>query len=291
MLRTALRLLAVSAVLPWWAGGQQSPPAEVRFFSGGAAVHGKFFPASGAGVKPTLLLVPGMPGNPNDVAGLGGLLPALGVNVMMFNPRGMWASEGSFSFANTIEDIGAALSWLATDDVRQRFRIDPARVTLGGHSFGGGMAMVYAARHPDVRRLISIAGYDCGEMVGGLLAAPDAASARRLIPDYMQIGGGPSTGGPPVRILDFDTAFEGVRRSGNVYNLRDTAPGLVDCSILLIGGWEDTVVTVDQTVLPFYRALKKAGAKDVTFLVYHSGHQFGQVGQRLASDIQHWLNR
>jgi uncharacterized protein len=291
MLRTALRLLAVSAMLPWWAGAQQSAPAEVSFPSGGATIHGKFFPAPGTGVKPTLLLVPGMPGNANDVAGMGGLLPAMGVNVMMFNPRGMWASEGSFSFVNTLEDIDAALGWLASDDARRRFRIDPARVTLGGHSFGGGMATVYAAKHTGVRRLISISGADCGEIVGALLAAPDAAAARKLVPSYIQIGADASAGYSPVHMIDFGAALDGMRKIGNIYKLQDAAPGLADRSILLVGGWEDATVTVDQTVLPFYRALKKAGAQDVTFLVYHSGHQFVSVSERLATDIQQWLSR
>jgi uncharacterized protein len=287
----ALRLLAVAALLPWWASGQSGLPAEVSFSSGGAAVHGKFFSAPGTGLKPTLLLVPGMPGNPNDVVGLGALLPAMGVSVMMFNPRGMWASEGSFGFAGTLDDIRAALAWLTTDAVRQRFGIDPARIALGGHSFGGGMAAVYATKDRGVRRLISISGADVGETVAGLLAAPDAASARKLAPSYIQIGAGPSTGNSPVRILDIETTLAEMRKTGNVYRLPDTAPGLADRSILLAGGWEDAIVTVDRTVLPFYRALKAAGAKDVTFLTYHSDHQFGAVGRRLASDIQQWLSR
>jgi hypothetical protein len=45
----------------------------------------------------------------------------------------------------------------------------------------------------------------------------------------------------------------------------------------------------DQTVLPFYRALKRSKAADVTFLVYHADHQFGAVRERLASDMRDWL--
>jgi dipeptidyl aminopeptidase/acylaminoacyl peptidase len=85
--------------------------------------------------------------------------------------------------------------------------------------------------------------------------------------------------------------FGDLRDTGNVYVLRETATRVADCSILLIGGWEDSNVTVEQTVLPYYRALKKAGAQDVTFLVYHTDHTFLSVSQRLASDIRDWLNR
>jgi hypothetical protein len=50
-----------------------------------------------------------------DVLGLGDLLARQGINVVMFNPRGMHASEGTFSFAHTVEDIGAALRWVDLD--------------------------------------------------------------------------------------------------------------------------------------------------------------------------------
>jgi pimeloyl-ACP methyl ester carboxylesterase len=203
--------------------------------------------------------------------------------MVMFNPRGMHASEGSFGFGNTLADIDAALAWLASDEVRQRFKIDPTKITLAGHSFGGGMVMVYAAKSNRVRRLISISGADAGEVADAMLNNPAmATSYRKLLT---------TPGTFPVRVADFDAALGDLRDSGNVYVLLQTAPKVADRSILLIGGWEDNNVTIDQTVLPYYRALKKAGARDVTFLVYHTDHTFASVNQRLASDIRDWLNR
>jgi hypothetical protein len=76
-----------------------------------------------------------------------------------------------------------------------------------------------------------------------------------------------------------------------VYGLRENAAKLADRSILLIGGWEDVEVTIDQYLLPLYRALRGAGAAKVTFLVYHTDHDFSNVRQRLASDIAGWLLR
>lgn len=77
----------------------------------------------------------------------------------------------------------------------------------------------------------------------------------------------------------------------DVYGLRENAANLADRSILLIGGWEDEQVTIDQFLLPLYRALKGSGAAKVTFLVYHTDHDFSNVRQRLASDIAGWLLR
>jgi pimeloyl-ACP methyl ester carboxylesterase len=263
--------------------GQQIGSVTIEFPSQGSQVHGRVFPAGGEALRPTLLLVPGFPGNPNDVAGMGDSLSRLGINVVMFNPRGMHASEGSFSFEHTIEDIGAALRWLERDEVRQRFKIDPGKVTLGGHSYGGGMAMVYAAKDTRVRRLISISGADTGETIRELQRNPASAEAMRKSLSGMLAQRG------PVRMDNVETAFQEISKLENVYVLSENAANLADRSILLIGAWEDVQVTVDQTVLPFYRALKRSKAADVTFLVYHADHQFGAVRERLASDIRDWL--
>jgi pimeloyl-ACP methyl ester carboxylesterase len=267
------------------AQSQQTESVTIEFPSQGSQVHGRVFPAGGEAPRPTLLLVPGFPGNPYDVAGMGGSLSRLGINVVMFNPRGMHASEGSFSFEHTIEDIGAALRWLERDEVRQRFKIDPGKVTLGGHSYGGGMAMVYAAKDPRVRRLISIAGADTGELIRDLQRNPASAETMRRTLSGMLAQGG------PVRMDNVETTFQQLSKFENLYVLPENAASLADRSILLIGGWEDIQVTVEQTVLPFYRALKRSKAADVTFLVYHDNHQFGAVRERLASDIRDWLQQ
>ncbi len=282
-MRMSLLLVFIAGPFPFYAGGQQTRPVEIEFLSQGSHVHGRVFPAIGAGLKPTLLIVPGWPGNPLDVAGLGDYLPAFGINMVMFNPRGMHASEGSFGFGNTLADIGAALDWLARDEVRQGFGIDPAKITLGGHSFGGGMALVYAAKDGRLRRIISISGADLGEVADTMLNNPAVAASYRTLLSV--------PGASPIRVADFDAVIEDLRAAGTGYALRETAPKVADRSILLLGGWEDRNVTIEKTVLPYYRALKNAGAQDVTLLVYHSDHAYHDIGRKVASDIRDWLKR
>jgi hypothetical protein len=43
--------------------------------------------------------------------------------------------------------------------------------------------------------------------------------------------------------------------------------------------------------LPLYRALKHAGASDVTFIVYHTTHNFSNVRLRLADEIANWITQ
>jgi len=257
-------------------------PVPIEFISEGACVRGRFFAAVGTTPATTLLLVPGWPGNPDDVLGLGALLAEQGINVCMFNPRGLHQSEGISSNANCLQDIGAALQWLRQADVQRRFEVDTTRVVLGGHSYGGGMAMVYAARDTSVRRVISIAGNDFGEFARELQrSAAFAEGIRRMLRSTREPEG-------PAR-FDMEAGLKEFVDCQDVYGLRENAANLADRSILLIGGWEDEQITIEQFILPLYRGLRGAGAAKVTFLVYHTDHDFSNVRQRLASDIAGWL--
>jgi pimeloyl-ACP methyl ester carboxylesterase len=265
-------------------GGCKVEPISVEFISEGACVRGRFFAAVGTAPATTLLLIPGWPGNTNDVLGLGALLADQGINVCMFNPRGMHQSEGISSPANTLQDIGVALQWLKQADVQRLFEVDTTRLVLGGHSYGGGMAMAYAARDSSIRRVISIAGNDHGEFAREFQRnAAFAERIRRMLWSTRRPEG-------PAR-FDVEAGLKEFIDYQDVYGLRENAANLADRSILLIGGWEDEEVTIDQFLLPLYRALKGAGAVKVTFLVYHTDHDFSNERRRLASDIAGWLLR
>jgi len=278
----AVLLAVLGSAIP--TEGQEVQPVPLEFLSDGAHVRGRFFVAAGAVPAHTLVLVPGWPGNPNDVLGLGALLSGQGVNVMMFNPPGLHQSEGTASSGGTLRSIGAALRWLQQPGVQKRFGVDAAKVALGGHSYGGGMAMAYAAGNPQVRRVVSIAGNDHGEFIRELQRNAVLAEDIRSMLLRTRAPEGPAR-------FDLEADLEELAEHQDVYGLRENAAKLADRSILLIGGWEDDQVSVDQFLLPLYRALKRASASDVTFLVYHDDHNFGRVRGRLASDIRDWLLR
>jgi dipeptidyl aminopeptidase/acylaminoacyl peptidase len=262
----------------------QTESVAVEFESEGACVRGRFFAAVGTTPTATLLLFPGWPGDPNDVLGLGARLAERGINVCMFNPRGLQRSEGIHSHANTLQDIGAALQWLRQADVQKRFKVDVTRIVLGGHCYGGGMVMAYAARDPSVHQVISIAGNDHGEFARETQRNAAFAEGIRHWMLSTCVPEGPAH-------FDYDAGLTLLVDHQDVYGLRENAANLADRSILLLGGWEDEQVTIDQFLLPLYRALKGAGAAKVTFLVYHTDHDFSNVRQRLASDMADWLLR
>lgn len=144
------------------------------------------------------------------------------------------------------------------------------------------MALAYAAQDPTIRRVVSCAGNDHAEFIRETQRNAELAREFQVWHRQSMAPQG------PVR-FHFETDMQELAEHQDVYGLRENAERLSDRSILICGGWEDPFVTVDQYLLPFYRALKKAGAQDVRFLVYHTDHRFDGVRELVADEIANWV--
>ncbi|RLC34418.1 MAG: hypothetical protein DRH33_09350 [Candidatus Nealsonbacteria bacterium] len=137
---------------------------SIEFDSNNNKIQGKFYHADeGEPPFPTVLLLSGFPGNEYDVLGLGQKMVQQGINILTFNYRGIYKSEGIHSLQNTYEDIQAANKYLHQEEVICKFKVDTSKLILGGYSYGGGMALAYAAEYPGFKRIFAIAGTDHGE--------------------------------------------------------------------------------------------------------------------------------
>lgn len=66
---------------------------------------------------------------------------------------------------------------------------------------------------------------------------------------------------------------------------------LRDRGILLIGGWDDSVNSIEDYILPFYRALVKNNAVNVKIEALQDDHEFLNSRDRLVKIIIDWLNK
>jgi len=284
MSRLVLFLVAALLAFPPGVQPQEVVATAVEIPIESSVLQGQFFAAQTGRPLPTLLLVPGWPGGTRDVLGLGRALVGHEINVLIFNPRGMHQSSGITSFAGALEDIAAAFDWLHSVDVIRRFNVDTTSLTVAGHSFGGGMALIYAARNARVRRLISIAGTDHSVLITEFERNPQFASTFREALRSTQHPAG------PVR-FDLETILTELSRDRQVYGFRENAARLQDRSILLLGGWDDVNTPIEAHLLPLYRALKASGADNVEFIVYRDDHSFERVRADLATKIREWMVR
>ena len=144
-------------------------PADIAapdVMSHGARLNAVLFIASGPGPHSTVVLMHGFPGNEKNLD-LAYSLRRFGWNVLFPHYRGSWGSAGNFSFANAIEDTQSAVQFLREPENVKKYRIDPKKIVLIGHSMGGFMAACAAARNPEVAGLVMIAAWNIGATMSG----------------------------------------------------------------------------------------------------------------------------
>ena len=148
-----LPLLLIAAA-PITADPPRDPaqPAAMAAFvipAGNGAMNAVLYTASGVGPHPTLLLLHGFPGNEQNLD-LAQAARRDGWNVLTLHYRGSWGSPGAFSFNGAADDAATALAYLRRPEIVARYRIDPRRIAVAGHSMGGMMAASAAATDPKV---------------------------------------------------------------------------------------------------------------------------------------------
>ena len=134
--------------------------------SHGARLNAVFYIASGRGPHPTVLLMHGFPGNEKNLD-LAYAIRRAGWNVLIPHYRGSWGSAGTFSFSNAIEDTQAAIQFLRDAENVKKYRMDPKKIVLIGHSMGGFMAACATARDPEVAGLVMISAWNIGATMSG----------------------------------------------------------------------------------------------------------------------------
>jgi pimeloyl-ACP methyl ester carboxylesterase len=282
-LSTTLFFLSFQAA----AQGQDAPPADITIARDGIRLAGKFFVSDGSGVFPTVILLQGFPGNETDVLGIGKQLSLSGINALTFNYSGTFKSEGKTSLQNSEKDIRAAYKFLYSPENIIKFKIDTANIILGGWSYGGGMAMTYSIKNPRIKSLFTIAGVDWGAYYEEYIRNPEFRMATDANMTKMA---------SMTELIRFDEGAmpgevtkDGIIKLDSAYFLKKSTTKLADKDILIICGWDDTQATVENYILPFYRALKKSKAQNVSITGLQDIHNFRSTRTELAQNVIKWI--
>ncbi len=131
----------------------------------GDTVAGYAMIANGKEPKETVILAHGFPGNDNQFD-LAQSIRRAGKNVVHFNYRGTWGSQGKLLYSNELEDLDEVINYLCLPENVEKLRIQPDGFTLLGRSYGGGLALIAGSQNEKVKRIISISGTNYGEIVG-----------------------------------------------------------------------------------------------------------------------------
>ena len=122
---------------------------ELFITSANKQLAGMIYRPNGNKKHPTLLLLHGFPGNERNLD-LAQVVRAHEWNVIYFNYRGSWGSQGKFSFKNCVEDVGNVVAFC--NKYQDSLKIDTSNIVLFGHSMGGWVCLKALEQLPQIKK-------------------------------------------------------------------------------------------------------------------------------------------
>jgi pimeloyl-ACP methyl ester carboxylesterase len=244
--------------------------------SGGVGMNALFLLASGAGPKPTLVLMHGLPGNERNLD-LAQAVRRAGWNVLTFTYRGAWGSPGRFSIAGAQEDAAAAIAYLHRPDVAAKYNVDPARIVIGGHSMGGFATARYAAAHDDVMAVLLLDAWHPEE--DGRAFRGNAAKRAEFVAGIDDLGNS-------LVGADAESLAREVEQGGADWDLLKLAPKLATRPLLTV--WADRGGLAESNKA-LADAIQAAGAKQLTTAHFPTDHPFSDHRIALSRTVVAWL--
>lgn len=253
----------------------KSAPAgmgEVTIPSHGSNLNGLVYIAQGAAPHPVVILLHGFPGYEQNLD-LAQSIRRAGWDVVFFHYRGSWGSQGDFSFSNAQDDVDSAIAWVRVPDNAQRYRMDPQRIVVIGHSMGGFMAASGAARDPKVLGLAMISGWNIGATARDekIFSLWRSNAVREM---------GPLRGCTP------DSLREEIKSNQERLDYDNFASALRTRSVLVITSNDHLQGAGDA----FVAAVKKAGSTRVTSMHMDTDHPYSDHRIALQNAVIEWLS-
>ncbi len=264
------------------------PPmtVELDFLSGGKALNGHLYLADGKGPHPTVILLHGFPGYEKNLD-LAQVMRRAGYNVLFFHYRGAWGSEGNFSMVHVIEDARAAVHFLQEPDVAAKYRIDPERLILLGHSLGGFASLEAGAAEKSVKCVGGISPADYG-IRGDMFSRPNAEAALKGFVDYVDAKHLKGPG--PLKGITGQGMINEIRDHMDEFSITNKTADFHGRHVLLIAAEKDTTLPPDVYDAALYKAFKNTKAVDLTHKILPGDHSYSWSRIALSHTVLNWLN-
>ena len=277
LLALPLPALAQPADIP--AAIYTDPPADkafpaamevVHIPSGGVEINGIVYVAAGAGPHPTVILCHGLPGNEKSLD-LAQAMRRAGWTVIAFNYRGSWGSPGEYRFAQNLEDADAVLAFARDPANAAKLRIDPKRLVIMGHSMGGWVTALTAAKD---KQLIGAAMISAANL-GAFGKAP-----RDQLAAGMKENGQEALAGTSPEIM----ADELIAK-GDAFDWLKAAPALATTNLFILSSDDGLAPGTDALA----KAIQDGGGTKVKTLHVATDHSWSDARIRLQAEVLRWL--
>lgn len=237
--------------------------------SHGVLINGLVYQPPGAGPHPTLVICHGLPGNEKNLD-LAQAVRRAGWNAVTFNYRGSWGSPGVFRFAQNLEDAAAVLAYLRDPANAVKLGIDTKRIAIAGHSMGGWVVALTAARDHGLIGAILFSAADmgrAGDMPRDQLVAEMA--------DNMEALSG----------VTAESMADELRAHAKEFRFESAVPGLLQTPLLVLTANDGLAPDADALV----HSIEAKGGHSATEMHFATDHSYSDHRIALETTIINWL--
>jgi uncharacterized protein len=252
---------------------------QILLPSHGSNLLGVFYLAAGAGPHPTAVIFHGFPGFEQNLD-IAQTLRAHGWNILAMHYRGSWGVKGNFSFEHAAEDADTQVQFLLDPANTEKYRIDPHRIVVIGHSMGGYMAASAIAHNPQVAAAVLISAWNIG-----------AGFENRRQPESK-----PSTVADEAKALSKDNNLAPLAGTSGLALAREIRAHQQSLNFLSLAAQIAPrpvfVITASEGLAPadhaLVEAITKSGDTHVTERHWNTDHSYSGQRAELAEAILQW---
>jgi pimeloyl-ACP methyl ester carboxylesterase len=255
---------------------------EIGIMSHGARINGLMYLAGGIGRHPTVIFLHGYPGNERNLD-LAQAVRRAGYNALYVDYRGNFGSGGTFSRANSLEDVATILAWARSGETVEKYHVDPTRIALVGHSFGAWLALFSVDHEPPGVCVAALAAWNLGWLANRFAAHPDEqAEELAYYRTTTDVAGGPIRANPDELLkesIDHAATWDYVLQASVLKNH----------ALLLVPATRDSPDENVERHIELAAAIHKEGGKLVRVVTFEDDHPFSSHRITLADTLTHWL--
>ncbi len=242
---------------------------ELAIPSAGSKLQGFMYKAAGKGYHPTLFLLHGFPGNERNLD-LAQLVRSKGWNVLYFNYRGAWGSQGQFSFKNCVEDVVNAVHYIKQE--KERLKVDVNHLVLFGHSMGGWVTLKAVQQLPEIKKAFVLSTWDIPASFKGIQS--EAALMARPLEEFKDVF---------VLNTSYKNIITPIIVNPAYYDLAKDATQLAGKQIVVLDEHRKNEHIVN--------AIKKINPAAVEYLIWETDHSFTNKRASLIHKVLSFLDK
>jgi alpha/beta superfamily hydrolase len=234
---------------------------ELIIPSGNALLAGFMYRANGSQKHPTMILLHGLPGNERNLD-IAQIVRSKGWNVLYFNYRGSWGSQGTFSFKNCVDDVVNAVDFCKK--YQDSLKIDTSRIVLFGHSMGAWVCIKALEQLPTVKKGFALSTWNIGTYYNSI----SPKTGRNLF----------------MLNTTLEDLYNSVDQNKVYYNL-------INDNFESFRGKQFFMIDEHKFNSPLAETIKKSNPLIFDYLVWQTDHSFTNKRVALMNRLVEFLNR